>query len=93
MTRHRFEAITCCIHLVDNSTLLEPGQVDHDKIGKMRWLVEYFSEVAKTNYNCEVTCTVDKMMLPYKGCYCNIWQYPKGKPMRFGIKVWALANS
>jgi hypothetical protein len=87
MTRQRFEAIIRCIHLVDNSTLPEPRQVGHDKIGKVRWLVEHFSEAAKANYNYEVTCTVDEMMLPYKGRYYNIRQYLKGKPVRFGIKV------
>ena len=33
------------------------------------------------------------MMLPYKGCYYNIQQYLKGKPVKFGIKMWALASS
>jgi hypothetical protein len=93
MSRHRFEAITRCIHLVDNSTLPEPGEDGHDRIGKVRWLVEHFSAAAKANYNCEVTCTVDEMMLPYKGRYCNIRQYMKGKPVKFGIKIWALASS
>lgn len=32
-------------------------------------------------------------MIPYKGRYCNIQQYMKAKPVQFGIKVWALANS
>jgi hypothetical protein len=32
-------------------------------------------------------------MVPYKGRYCNIRQYMKGKPVRFGMKVWALVSS
>jgi hypothetical protein len=32
-------------------------------------------------------------MVPYKGRYCNIRQYMKRKPVKFGIKVWALASS
>lgn len=36
---------------------------------------------------------VDEIMVLYKGCYCNIRQYMKGKPVRFGIKIWALASS
>lgn len=93
MTRSRFEAIIRCVHLVDNKTLPSPGEEGHDKIGKVRWLVEHFSAVSKANYNCEVTCTVDEMMLPYKGRYCNIRQYMKGKPVKFGIKIWALVSS
>jgi hypothetical protein len=93
MNIQRFEAITRCIHLVDNGTLPEPGEVGHDKLGKLRWLVEHFSTVSQELYNCEVNCTVDEIMVPYKGRYCNIRQYMKGKPVKFGIKVWALASS
>jgi hypothetical protein len=32
-------------------------------------------------------------MVPYKGRYYNIRQYMKGKPVNFGIKVWAMASS
>ena len=93
MIRQCFEANTHCIHLVDNNTLLEPRQLGHDKIGKVRWLVEHFSVAAKANYNYEVTCTVDKMMLPYKGKYCNICQYMKEKPVKFKIKIQTLDSS
>jgi hypothetical protein len=77
MTRLHFEAIT--VHLVDNTSLAAPGEPGHDKIGKVRWLVEYFSAVSKELYNPEVTCTVDEIMLPYKGMFCNIRLYMKGK--------------
>jgi hypothetical protein len=93
MTRQRFEAITRCIHLVDNCTLPPPGHESHDKLGKVRWLVEHFSAVSQAQYNCEVTLTVDEIMVPYKGRYCNIRQYMMGKPVRFGVKVWALVSS
>jgi hypothetical protein len=46
MTRQRFEAITRCVHLVDNNSLPEPGQPGYDKLGKLRWLVEHFSRVS-----------------------------------------------
>jgi hypothetical protein len=93
MPRLHFEAITGCIHLMNNNSLPTPGQPRHDKLGKVRWLVEHFSQVSKEQYNPEVICTVDEIMVPYKGHYCNIRQYMKGKPVRFGIKIWALASS
>jgi hypothetical protein len=93
MSRQQFEAITRCIHLVHNSGLHPPGHPDHDKLGKVRWLVEHFSTVAQAQYNCKEIVTVDEIMVPYKGRYCNIRQYMKGKPVKFGIKVWALASS
>jgi hypothetical protein len=93
MSCQRFEAITRCIHLVNNGSLHPPGHPEHDKLGKVRWLVEHFSSVSQAQYNCEEIVTVDEIMVPYKGRYCNIRQYMKGKPVRFGIKVWALASS
>lgn len=50
-------------------------------------------EVLKEKYHYEVNVTVDEVMVPYKGRYCNIKQYMKGKPVKFGIKNWALASS
>jgi hypothetical protein len=46
----------------------------------MRWLVDYFSIVSKAQYNYEVIIIVNEIMVPYKGCYCNIKQYMKGNP-------------
>jgi hypothetical protein len=37
--------------------------------------------------------TVDEIMVAYKGRFCNIRQFVRSKPTRFGIKVWALASS
>jgi hypothetical protein len=93
MTRQRFEAIVRCVHLVDNDTLIQPWEIGHDKLDKVRWLVEHFFEVSQAKYNPQATLTVDEIMVPYKGQYCNIRQYMKGKRVRFGIKVWALVSS
>ena len=64
----------------------------YDKIAKVRWLVEAFVATSQSQYNNERVCTVDEMMIPYKGRYCNIQQYMKAKPIQFRIKVWALAK-
>lgn len=94
MTRHRFEAIVRCVHLVNNETLVrDPEAIGYDKIGKVRWLLESFSRISQSLYNAERVCTVDEIMVPYKGRYCNIRQYMKAKPCKFGIKIWALASS
>jgi hypothetical protein len=92
MARLRFEAITRCIYLVDNEDLIPAGEEGHDKLGKLHWLIEHIAAVSQANYNCQVHCTVDEMMLPYKGRYCNIRQYMKRKPVKKGLKVWVLAS-
>jgi hypothetical protein len=94
MDRWRFEAITRCIHLVDNTGLeQDPRSNNHDKIGKVPWLVESFSRISQSLYNNGRVCTVDEIMVPYKGRFCNIRQYMKSKPVKWGIKLWALASS
>lgn len=94
MPRQRFEAIVRCIHLVDNSELVtDSTSTGFDKIGKVRWLVEGFSRISQSLYSPERVCTVDEIMVPYKGRYCGIRQYMKSKPVKFGIKLWALASS
>jgi hypothetical protein len=94
MSRKRFEAITRCLHLADN-TQVENNRdsPSYDKIAKVRWLVEEFVTLSQRWYNCERELTVDEIMVPYKGRFCNIKQYMKAKPVKFGIKVWALASS
>ena len=83
-----------CIHLVNNSELVtEPTTPGFDKIAKVRWLVEDFARILQSLYNAERVCTVDEIMVPYRGSYCGIRQYMKSKHVQFGIKLWALASS
>ena len=94
MTRTRFEAIVCCLHLVNNEGLVTDREDPvYDKLGKVRWLCEDFATRSQALYNNERVLTVDEIMIPYKGRFCNICQYMKSKPVKFGVKVWALANS
>jgi hypothetical protein len=68
LTRRRFEAITRCVHLVNNDTLVQdPTNPAYDKIGKVRWLLERFTSIAQSLYNNERIVTVDEIMVPYKG--------------------------
>jgi hypothetical protein len=79
--------------LVDNSHLEEDrNHPAYDRIRKVQWLIESFASISQSLYNCERICTVDEIMLPYKR-FCNIQQYMKAKPCKWGIKMWALASN
>jgi hypothetical protein len=94
MQRARFEAIMRCIHLVNNETVVtDEAAGGYNKIAKVRWLIEEFARISQSLYNDERTCTVDEIMVPYKGRYCAIREYMKYKPVRFGIKLRVLASS
>ena len=94
MRRPRFEQILSCIHLVDNDSLVhDKASIGYDKIGKCRWLLEAFVCKAKAAYNCEHHLACDEIMVPYRGRRCEIKQYMKNKPVKYGIKVWCCASS
>jgi hypothetical protein len=42
----RFEAIIHYIHLVDIKELILSGKKKHNKLGKLRWLIEHFSAMS-----------------------------------------------
>jgi len=93
MPRKCFEAIIRCLHLVNNESLqADRANPDFDKLAKVHWLCESFASMSQSLYNNERVLTVDEIMIPYKGRFCNIRQYMKLKPVKFGVKVWALAN-
>jgi hypothetical protein len=64
-----------------------------DPCAKTRWLLDHFVAVSQAIYNCECELIVDELIIPYKGRYCVISQFRRGKPIRFGIKVFYLASS
>jgi hypothetical protein len=93
MSRQRFERISACLHIVDDSLLPSRGQVEHDKLGKLKWLLTELRVRCKENWHLGQYITIDEMMVRYKGKYCPIRQYLPNKPTKWGIKVWCCADA
>jgi hypothetical protein len=94
MSCRRWEAITRCVHLVDNAKVIRDNrQPGYDKLAKCRWFVEAFNKKATELYNHESYITIDECIIPYKGKYCDIRMFLRNKPIRFSIKVWCAASS
>ena len=94
MSRSRFERITACLHIVDDRLLpTNRGDANHDKLGKVRWLLQEVRRKCQENWNLGQMVTVDEMMVRYKGRYCPIRQYMPNKPCKWGIKVWCVADA
>lgn len=94
MTYKRWEAIQRCLHLINNDDIIRDRKdVRFDPLAKSRWLVDRFVSKSQEIYNCAQECTVDELIIPYKGKYCNIRQFMKDKPNRFGLKVWCFASA
>lgn len=94
MTCRRFEDITCCLHIANDSVPVMAGDdAEFDRLRKMRWLVTELQQRFKSNWNLHQQVMVDETMIPYKGKYCPVRQYMPRKPTRWDVKVWYLADA
>ena len=84
MTRNRFEELMRFIHVADNDNL--PAG---DRMGKVRPLFSELNARFLHYFPCAKDLSIDESMVPYYGRH-SAKQYIRGKPIRFGYKVWSL---
>lgn len=84
MSLNRFEEILRYLHFADNLNL-PPG----DKMAKVRPLFDMMNERYMKFWPVEQDVNVDESMIPYFGRH-SAKQFIRGKPIRFGFKVWCL---
>ena len=88
MSLKRFKTINAFLHIVN-------PRAEGDKANRLRkvdFLVEHFKTMCKESYIPSKYVSVDERMVKSKG-RSGIRQYIKNKPVKFGIKVWVLAES
>uniref|UniRef100_A0A667X9S4 PiggyBac transposable element-derived protein domain-containing protein n=1 Tax=Myripristis murdjan TaxID=586833 RepID=A0A667X9S4_9TELE len=85
MRRKRFDEIMASVHVVDNTKITD------DPFFKVRPIFSELNQSYKV-MPFQEWLSVDESMIPYYGRHgCK--QFIKGKPIRFGYKVWSLASS
>ena len=82
MSRQRFEEILSSLHLANNNQL-DSG----DKYAKVRPLLDALGEKFIKYFPIQQHLCVDESMVPYYGRHSGK-MFLKGKPIRFGYKVW-----
>ncbi|XP_043191510.1 piggyBac transposable element-derived protein 3-like [Amphibalanus amphitrite] len=87
MPRNRFELIKRYLHFADNEHL-----PTGDKIAKVRPLFEELNRVLLQFGVIHPQLSIDEQMVPYFGRHSSK-MFMKGKPVRFGFKLWVLASS
>jgi hypothetical protein len=93
-TRKHFETLSKCLHLTNmDDGMLDRNSPNFDKVAQCRWLIDVIWRACKSIWWLGAYCTIDEMMVRYKGTYCPIWQYLPMKPEKWGIKIWCLADS
>ena len=87
MSRDRFKALMATLHIVD------PGaETAGDKLRKVSDFVEQIKSKCKLLYQPRQNVSIDERMVKSKH-RSGIRQYIKNKPVKFGIKLWVLADS
>lgn len=84
MPVNRFEELLRFMHVCDN-THLDPS----DKLAKLRPLFVMLNERFVQHWPMEQDVSIDESMVPYYGRHSSK-QFIRGKPIRFGFKVWCL---
>ena len=86
MRRNRFDLLKKYLHVADNESLEQS-----DKYAKVRPLLAMVNERFLRHAPLERKLCIDETMVPYFGRHSGK-QYLKGKPMRYGYKLWSLAT-
>ncbi|XP_065915189.1 chimeric ERCC6-PGBD3 protein-like [Dysidea avara] len=92
MSRDKFLQIYRFLHLADNRQQHPAGHPRHDKLFKVRNLLNLVTAQCASNYTPHQAVTVDEAMIPFKG-RLNFKQYMKNKPTKWGIKVFVLCDA
>ena len=84
--RDTFDGILQCLHFRDN------GEIDNDIYYKVRPIFDNLNKGSKFFLPGSHKFSVDEIMIPYFGRH-STKQYIRGKPVRYGYKVWSLCTS
>ena len=92
-SRTRFFQIWRYFHLnpVEHEQVLLPNGM-RDRLYKLRFMISHLNQQFGSKYLCHGTASIDESMVKYKGRLA-FQQYMPAKPIKWGIKVWALAES
>ena len=88
MSRDRFNLIWRYLHLTNNDIPAAIG----DKLSKVRWYIDFLNNQFQTMYVPYGKYAVDESMIRFKGRLA-FRQYMPAKPIKWGVKIWALAES
>ena len=92
MTKNHFEEITRFLHFNDSSTEPPRGNELHDRLYKVRPILNTFNQKMLTLYKPKKNISVDEGMIAFKG-RLSFRQYMPAKPTKYGIKVWLAADA
>ncbi|XP_070395386.1 piggyBac transposable element-derived protein 4-like [Dermacentor albipictus] len=90
MCLNRWEELKRFLHFNNNETFVAPAEIGHNKLHKVRTLLNKLLEQLKIIPREEKLC-IDEQIVPFKG-RSSLKQYNPTKPHRWGHKVFALSG-
>ena len=90
--RKRFLEMARFLHFANNDDIVPRGEPGHDRLAKVRPVIEMVRESFLANYNPHCENSVDEAMIRFKG-RSTLKQYMPKKPTKRGLKVWVRADS
>jgi DNA excision repair protein ERCC-6 len=88
ISRDNFRRVISCTYFVEG----DKDKNNQDKFWKVRLLFDQLNKTAKKYVTATEMVCVDEAMIKYFGPH-PLKQFIRGKPTRFGYKVWILATS
>ncbi|UYV73243.1 hypothetical protein LAZ67_10002324 [Cordylochernes scorpioides] len=92
MPRTLFMRILSMLHLNDNSKYIEYGKPGHDRLFKIRPVLESLIYSFGNAYTPQQNLTIDEAMCPFRG-RVGFRVYIKGKPHKYGIKIFQICEA
>lgn len=90
MSRNRFQLLTAFIRFDDYSTRAQRRM--SDKLAPIREIFDIFVQNCSKAYSPGSHVTIDEQLVSFRG-RCPFRVYMKSKPDKYGLKIWAMADS
>lgn len=94
MSREHFKRIKSYFHLVNNDDIVShpTSQKSCNKMFKLQPAIDLLNKAWIQFGTFEPNVCIDEQMIPYYG-NVSIKQFLKGKPVRYGFKIWMLCSA
>ena len=89
---NRYSHLLSHLHFNNNQTFIPRGQPGHDRLHKVRPILDRLSRVFLYLYHPHQQNSIDEAMVRFKG-RSSLKQYMPKKPIKRGFKVWCRCDS
>ena len=90
MPLEAYEFMRSFIHFSDNANWVDKGTTGYDPLFKVRYPMSLFMKGMRKAWVAGKHVTIDESMIRYAGRAVSYVQYMPAKPIKYGLKVYAL---